>query len=141
MKFIACGQSAINLKLIYHRFDGEDRSKIANEGTKGLFEALELAGWKKHSVVTFYLERVPPDAIEILTNANVFTLSHRNGDGVLTGTIDAFEKFVLENSEQSCSIQERTLANILHHTLKTQFGLFKDYTIKQLTDNTYTVVK
>jgi hypothetical protein len=134
MKILPIGKTTFDFKSIKNEVD------LKESNIDELFVLLQLREWKNHSTMTFYID-LPDEAVDILTNSNLFVVEHRRGLGILTGTVSALESFVLKNATMSNSIKERFLANVFHHMLKVHFGMFKEHSIKQLADQTYTVTK
>lgn len=140
MKIVPISISNFNINGLKHCFTPEELNAIDRGKLEELCQVVGTGDWKQHTYVTFYID-CPEDAIQILTNANLFTMEHSRGSGVLSGPASAFERFVLRYSNSQASVQERALANVFYNMLKVQFQMFKEYKTKQLTDRTFTMEK
>lgn len=116
----------------------DDDQRAAVDRAKNKFEALGHGDWRKHVYISFYID-VPNDALEILTNANMFTIEHDRGIGLLSGSVFNFQSFVTTYSVTKATVQERSMANIFYAILRNCFDMFKEYRVKQLGDRTFTM--
>ena len=142
MKLLPFAQSLFDQTTFRIVLDRTELSEI--DKAKNRFEALtgilQVGDWRKHTMLSFYLE-CPDNLIQILTNSNLFTIEHERGMGIMSGTVEAFERFVAKYAQASASREERAVANVFYNILNNQFGMFKTYTYKQLGDGSFTVSK